>query len=1069
MVIGRSTARALPEEGQLVAVRDRFWLVRGITASALPPDVMSGNDTPQHLVDLSSVEDDGLGDEASVIWEIEPGTRILETSNLPVPIAGRFDPPARLKTFLDAVRWGAVASADSEALQAPFRSGITIEDFQLDPVVRALSMARVNLLIADDVGLGKTIEAGLIVQELILRHRARSVLIFCPPSLCIKWQSEMRDKFGLEFRVVDAESVRLLRRERGVRANIFAHFPRLIVSFDWLKMERPMRVFRDFLPTDRNAYPRQIDILIVDEVHQCAPAGNGKYATDSMRTDLLRFVGPHAEHRLFLSATPHNGYESSFSALLELLDPQRFARGVKPDPTALRSAVIRRMKEEIRDLGLRDDGTPRFPKRVIDKIVVDYPDDERQIHADLATYTQSRRKNTASKRNVVAADLITLLLKKRLFSSPAAFARTLDAHIRTLSSSIRRDEDPDSLREAYERVEIDYDDDEELEDATNDALRAAARASEITTQEQQALLTRMQRWAHAAKDRPDEKARELIGRLKAWCCPAGVDGRPVWNSERIIIFTEYRDTQTWLQSLLVAEGLGGDRLQLLFGGMDQDVRERIKAAFQSDPSNDPVRILLATDTASEGIDLQRHCCRMIHVEIPFNPNRLEQRNGRIDRHGQPSPTVEIFHFVGKGFEKPGSLAGDLDFLYRAARKLETIRSDLGKAGAVLAMQVENAMLGRPADLAKVEPSTSASTAALKAERTLRERIAEVHARLLASKQELGISPDAVRRVVDVALELARQPALKPVVLPPMSPGKDSVPAYAVPDLTRSWASAAANLQHPLTGQRLPITFDNATADGREDVVLAHLGHRLVAQSMRLLRAELWTHAGEAKIARVTGRLVDDADLAEPAVIVDSRLVIMGVDGYRLHEQVFPAGGRLGGRAGFARFSVGEVRSALDARGDLALPRHHEDEIATAWPRLAEPVFAAIRARAVELRSRIMRLLEKHVDEEISSLETVMAQLRESITRELDDVSKGNAEQLSIFDGSSERERSQVSRDIDVLRRRLDELPNEMKRESEGLRRRHANPRDVVFPAALTFLVPRRYAEISLGIFDKERQ
>ena len=122
-----------PEEGQLVSVRDRHWIVKSVLPSALPTDIMSAGDGHQHLVQLSSVEDDGLGEELSVIWEIEPGTRVLETANLPTPIAGKFDHPARLKTFLDAVRWGAVTSADSEALQAPFRPGITIEDYPARP------------------------------------------------------------------------------------------------------------------------------------------------------------------------------------------------------------------------------------------------------------------------------------------------------------------------------------------------------------------------------------------------------------------------------------------------------------------------------------------------------------------------------------------------------------------------------------------------------------------------------------------------------------------------------------------------------------------------------------------------------------------------------------------------------------------------------------------------------------------------------------------------------------------------------------------------------------------------
>ena len=140
----------------------------------------------------------------------------------------------------------------------------------------------------------------------------------------------------------------------------------------------------------------------------------------------------------------------------------------------------------------------------------------------------------------------------------------------------------------------------------------------------------MKGWAAAAGARPDAKAQTLIRWLEEHLRPGGR-----WNDERVIIFTEYRATQNWLQERLALAGFTqGDRLLTIYGGMDTDQRERVKAAFQFDPKRSPVRILLATDAASEGIDLQNHCSRLIHYEIPWNPNRLEQRNGRIDRHGQ---------------------------------------------------------------------------------------------------------------------------------------------------------------------------------------------------------------------------------------------------------------------------------------------------------------------------------------------------------------------------------------------------------------------------------------------------
>lgn len=199
-----SLQRGIPEPGQLVEVRGQRFAVTDIKVSALPQSpLFSQRQTIQHLVSLASVEDDALGEELQVIWEIEPGAVIFEARALPYPDG--FDAPERLDAFLDAVRWGAASSADVRTVQSPFRSGIDIEDYQLDPVVRAIQMPRVNLLIADDVGLGKTIEAGLVAQELILRQRARRILIVCPASLQIQWHDQMRDKFGLDFRIVNSD------------------------------------------------------------------------------------------------------------------------------------------------------------------------------------------------------------------------------------------------------------------------------------------------------------------------------------------------------------------------------------------------------------------------------------------------------------------------------------------------------------------------------------------------------------------------------------------------------------------------------------------------------------------------------------------------------------------------------------------------------------------------------------------------------------------------------------------------------------------------------------------------
>ena len=187
---------APPEPSQIVTLRNRSFVVQDVQVcdSGSRSGSLPSQGTAWHHVTLSSVEDDGHGEELEVVWELEAGASVKERSTLPSPTA--FDLPEKLDAFLDAVRWGTISQADDRALQAPFRSGIEIEEYQLDPVARALSMPRVNLLIADDVGLGKTIETGLVAQELTLRHRVRSILVVCPSSIQRQWQEEMRDKFG---------------------------------------------------------------------------------------------------------------------------------------------------------------------------------------------------------------------------------------------------------------------------------------------------------------------------------------------------------------------------------------------------------------------------------------------------------------------------------------------------------------------------------------------------------------------------------------------------------------------------------------------------------------------------------------------------------------------------------------------------------------------------------------------------------------------------------------------------------------------------------------------------------
>jgi hypothetical protein len=1059
---------SLPEPGQVVIVRQRPFVVLDVCASQLPaPAHIAAPVYQQHLVRLSSVEDEGLGEELSVIWEIEPGATCVEKSSLPA-LEG-FDDPRNFDAFLDAVTWGSVSSADTKALQSPFRAGVDVSDseYQLDPVVRALAMPRVNLLIADDVGLGKTIETGLVAQELILRHRARTVLIVCPSSIQVQWQEEMRDKFGLDFRIVDSALLGELRRSRGIHVNPWAHFPRLITSVDFLKRERPMRLFRETLPPgDQPRYPRAYDLLIIDEAHNVAPSGRGKYATDSQRTAAIRSLAPHFEHKLFLSATPHNGYSESFSALLELLDDQRFARAVTPNRAQLDAVMVRRMKSE---LELRWDGSRRFAKRIVKHLEVPYTDAEREIHRTLQAYADSRHRTAATAGQRFATEFTLKLLKKRLFSSPAAFASTLAKHAQTVGSAGAASSESQVWQRELEDADQDFANDEEAEDRRDEALETASRHAHPLSAEERSLLATLRTHADKFGSIADSKARTLIDWLKANLKPGGE-----WNDRRVIIFTEYRTTQKWLHGLFAAEGLAGDnRLLTIYGGMQlkgapgqfQD-RESIKAAFQASPASSPVRILLATDAASEGLNLQNHCWQLFHNEIPWNPNRMEQRNGRVDRHGQKNPEVHIYHFVGRGFKDhrpsdetlPGDLEGDLEFLYRAALKVETIREDLGKVGPVIAEQVEAAMLGKrrtALDTSRAEKDSAPVRQLLKFERQIRDQLKKLSDQLRETRQELRLSPEHIQNVVEVGLALAAQPPLRPASLsgvwPDPSGERTHCPVFFLGGLTGSWAHCTDGLAHPHTQKIRPIVFDHALATGRDDVVLCHLNHRLVQMCMRLLRAEVWSQSHAKKLFRFTTRLVDDNALQTPAVIVHGRLLVIGGDNQRVHEELITAGGHL--REGrFARMNVSEVEAALAAGTDQSAPGFVEDRMKELWPKIEAGALAALEARVQDRTKNLQKLLDERSEREVAQITTVMTELARSIEATLGD--KG-ADQL-VFDFTVD-EKAQRERDLASLRHRLGQIPEEIEREAAHLRSRYRDPRPRLFPLAVTFLVPRRAA------------
>ncbi len=1047
-----SATTSRPKLGDLVVVRGQRWVVS---------DVDPGGHSS--LVRLQSVEDGRYGHTLDVIWEVEPGRQVLPSGALPQVVEGGFDPPDRLAAFLDAVRWSAVTSADIKTLQAPFRAGVAIENYQLEPVARAVDAPRVNLLLADDVGLGKTIEAGLVAQELLLRHRARTIMIVCPAGLTVKWRDEMAEKFGLDFTIIDTQRCAEVRRTHGSAANPFRVYPLSIVSLPWLRGQKAQRLLDEVLPPDGPGYRRAFDLLILDEAHHVAPAAPRQvYAVDSQQTKLIRRLAPHFTHRLFLSATPHNGYPSSFTALLEILDNQRFARGVEPDRAAVKETVVRRLKRDIVD----DEGNPRFAARAPMAIPVPYPESEREIHGLLKRFAALRRGRLTSRRGRKATDLITLLLKKRLFSSPAAFAHTVAVYLETLRtrtavpSQLAGDEVPEWLEEFFDDTAT-YDD-EQLAEAEDDALGRARPMQPDATGEEIALLEQMERWALAHEAQPDAKARELITYLTAVCKPDGEH----WTNERVVVFTEYRDTELWLANLLRQEGLGGPALALIDGATPPEEREQIRLAFQADPAEHPVRILLATDAASEGIDLQHHCHRLVNYDIPFNPNKLEQRIGRIDRYGQ-ARTPEVRHFVGTGFGGAvDSYEADLEFLSRVANKVAKMERDLGPVNAVLAEAVQRRMLGETVDL-DVATAGADTTAQLPTESDVGAQVKRLRAHLDETVRQLGITPGAVKRVVDTALELARQQPLRPY-----RDDKHLIEGrYAVPPLTGSWQRASVGLTEKLKrpdGQpprQLPVTFDPAVAaelDGQE-CVLAHLHHPLVAMSTRLLRAAVSNQ--NVGLHRVTALVSDDPALEEVLVGAYARFVLIGADGVRLHEEVLYAGGWAPAQGRFRRLENltvlgGILDRAFSAGTPAAAPV--QARLAARWDRIRDGLLAAIDWRTRTREESLQRVLAQRLAAEQRRIADNFAQFAAALRgalatdeQEAEDALFSRAE-AARWEKSRE-ELAQYRRDRQSWRERLSGLAAERDRELDLIAARYQDPTPRRFPVAVVFVVPRQEA------------
>ncbi|WP_270771262.1 DISARM system SNF2-like helicase DrmD [Intestinibacter bartlettii] len=837
-----------PKIGQMVIVRCRPAIVRDII-----PSKNSTNVEIFHAVEVQYIDGWLHPEKDILIWEREYETQIIQGNMLPKIDDEDYKPdePEELKAFINAYKWSSVArintTTENVNLTAPWQSAVQVEDYQLYPVLKSLAMPRVSLLLADDVGLGKTIEAGLIVSELIARNRVKRVLVICPASLQLQWKEELKEKFYLDFEIVDRKKTFDIQRTMGINSNPWAIYPRIITSMDYLRQPDVQQSFK----TVTQSIAANIDgklpwqMLIVDEAHNFAPSGMG---TNTQRYEMLRELSLYFEHKLFLTATPHNGYTHSFTGLLELLDPVRFEQKTEleeKDHNHIETVMVRRLKSDLNTFKNK-----RFVKRYVESVDIDLNRNEKQLFESLREYRKAGQKllSKIGRKEKHLGEFLFKLLTKRLLSGSYAFAFTWWQHVagmdETELSSINE------LEFAKNRVDNSVDDDIEKEQREVEVVRKTgawlAQYNEELKNEinlvnnvlitmglgKENLKVDVTKWD---KFQNESKWDELI----KWINDNLKDDKNFKEDERIIIFTEYKQTLVYLKERFKREGIEEPQLEMLYGGMTSEKRQEIKERFNDNESS--LKILLATDAASEGINLQTGCRYIFHYDVPWNPMRMEQRNGRVDRHGQYRD-VYIHHFNSKDDE-------DMQFLSRVVRKVDQVREDLGSVAQVLDRMIE---MHFESTKPNINDNLDADLIGKSYKADMDRKVNEIQKesnkalqRLSATEMSLDLSPQNIASIFKYALKSEGGD------LEEIQTEKGTL--YKINSIPATWSSIIDETIRIKTGSQkgaLPrIVFDSSYFEihingykvysYNDDVVLLRLGHPLIQKAILNMKRSLW--------------------------------------------------------------------------------------------------------------------------------------------------------------------------------------------------------------------------------------
>ena len=1101
---GPDPSLRVPLVGEIAQIRQRVYLVE----NTVPPP-RSGDST---LVSLSCVQDDAQGQRLDVLWERELDRKVLSGEAWDQIAKRGFDPSKLFAAYLNTLKWNCVTSTDPRLFQSPFRAGIKLDAYQLEPLRKALRLPRVNLFIADDVGLGKTIEAGLIARELLLRKKAKEIIVCCPPSMLFQWKDELEVRFGLTFEILDKEYMKRVRRERGFGVNPWSTHSRFLVSHRLLIDEAYTAPLRDWLGDFHSG-----TLFILDEAHHAAPSSGQRYAIDSQITRAVRDLAHRFEHRLFLSATPHNGHSNSFSALLEILDPQRFYRGGPITKKALDDVMARRIKDDIREI------QGGFPKRhVVQLDIKGLPEDapELKLSALLDDYRRLREQRLSgeNRRKQAAAGLLITGLQQRLLSSIEAFARTLRVHRKTVQRQWELSQNEHATKDASIPARADLfaeavGSDDDRANLTEDQLHAeeelqvtaisAATIGPLKSSEakalfarEQLLLDQMTEIAEASRSLPDGRIVRLIEWIRETQCPDlpkhGKRGEnsAKWNDTRVIIFTEYDDTRRYLQQQLQAAITSTDRAEsriAIFAGStpessgeNSDVlsRQDIRLAFNAEPSKHPIRILIATDAAREGLNLQAHCWNLFHFDVPWNPSRMEQRNGRIDRKLQPHDDVFCHYFVYK--QRPEDR-----ILSCLVRKTETIKRELGSLAQVidakltetlkrgirretvdaLEREIESADL--PTDHRKaVEEELDA---ARERQQALRKQIDTLRNLLEDSQRSIGLDEAHFRSAISSALELVGAEPLKAISSMEEGPPRCSFPSLDQREgADSSWADTMDTLRVPRSREQKPwewrrvspirpVVFQDP-GTMTDEVVHLHLEHRIVQRLLGRFSAQGFVHhdLSRACLAQTTDAI--------PRVVLLGRLCLYGPSAARLHEELIPVTARWtdpnirkGDLKPYARESETKTLSLLDDALISGTGRSINDQILkqlqASAPKDIEQLLSHLQTRGEEYAVDAKKKLTERGIAEAKAMREILETQQKYIAESIAKHDKRDARQLRIDFGDQEDELRQLESNRRYWDKRLTALETELRTEPDRIRELYDVKATRIEPVGLVYLWP----------------